>query len=296
MTYVSEYFHCFSALDFKEKSGRRIKKFIEFNQGVEKTEAEYEHGSRELLHWVEDQIKKLSLRNFADDAVDANNQFNAHKEYIASLKPEKSSQKLDLESLFVSIQTKLKVNGRHQYAVPHDITPEALDAAWDKLAEAEKLREKAVRDNMFRFITKSTTGDVTAEQLAEFEAAFDTFDKDKDHFLNQVEFKAALSAVGIGFPNEDAFLKIFHHTSGGGDKISKEQFVKYMVEISADKDTAEQIKEAFRALADHSQTIALPQLRVHPLVDNDIDYLGHKMPKGGENYDYGTYVDSVFSS
>jgi len=89
MTYVSEYFHCFSALDFKEKSGRRIKKFVEFNQGVEKTEAEYERGTTDLLHWIEDQIHKLSNRNFADDAADANNQFNAHKKYIAAIKPEK---------------------------------------------------------------------------------------------------------------------------------------------------------------------------------------------------------------
>jgi len=237
----------------------------------------------------------LSNRNFADDAADANNQFNAHKKYIAAIKPEKSGQKLDLESLFVSIQTKLKVNGRNQYNVPHELSPEAIEAAWEKLADAEKAREKAVRDNMFRFITKSTTGDVTAEQLAEFEAIFDTFDKDKDTFLNQVEFKAALSAVGVGFPNEEAFLKIFHNTAAGGDKISKDQFVKYMVEISSDKDTADQIKDAFRALADHATTIALPQLRVHPLENNDIDYLGHKMPKTAEAYDYSTYVDSVFS-
>jgi len=296
MTYVSEYFHCFSALDFKEKSGRRIKKFVEFNQGVEKTQAEYERGATDLLRWIDEQIRKLSNRNFADDVADANNQFNAHKKYISAIKPEKSGQKLDLESTFVSIQTKLKVNGRHQYNVPHELSPEAIDTAWEKLADAEKEREKAVRNNMFRFITKSTTGDVTAEQLAEFEAIFDTFDKDKDTFLNQVEFKAALSAVGVGFPNEDAFLKIFRNTAGGGDKISKDQFVKYMIEISADKDTAEQIKDAFRSLADHANSIALPQLRVHPLENNDIDYLGHKMPKTSDvSYDYSAYVDSVFA-
>lgn len=42
MTYVSEYFHCFAGQDLKEVAARRIQKFVQFNQSMEKQEAEYE--------------------------------------------------------------------------------------------------------------------------------------------------------------------------------------------------------------------------------------------------------------
>lgn len=79
----------------------------------------------------------------------------AHKKYLHTEKPPRAAQKLDLEASFADIQTKLKVYGRTPYAAPSELTPEAIDEAWDRLEQAEKAYGKACRDNMFRFISKT---------------------------------------------------------------------------------------------------------------------------------------------
>lgn len=58
-----------------------------------------------------------------------------------------------------------------------EYSPEAIDAAWEAMERAEREKSKAVRDNMFRFITKATSG-VSEDQIREFESSFAHFDKD----------------------------------------------------------------------------------------------------------------------
>ncbi len=96
-----------------------------------------------------------------------------------------------------------------------------------------------------RFITKAKST-ISEDQLREFEASFAHFDKDGSGYLDRIEFKAALSALSIPTKDEDTFNKLFLSISQGNDKISKEQFMNYMISISEDKDTAEQIKASFQ--------------------------------------------------
>ncbi len=62
-----------------------------------------------------------------------------------------------MEATFAEIQTKLSVYGRSAYAVPSGMSTEEIDAAWDRLEKAEKSRGQAVRNALFRFITKATS-------------------------------------------------------------------------------------------------------------------------------------------
>jgi len=295
MTYVSEYFHYFSGSDLKEKSARRIQKFVQFNQSMEEMERQYESDAQDLLSWISQTTDRFDNdHDYGRTASEAKEKFEQHKNYLSVEKPPKAGTKLDLEALFANIQTKLTVYGRSAYSTPSGLSTDDMDAAWDRLEQAEKRRGRAVRDNMFKFISKATTS-ISDEQVKEFEASFAHFDKDGSGMLDRLEFKAALSALSIGFKDEEAFNKLFNKVSGGNSKISREQFVNYLIELNEDKDTAEQIKEAFAMLSNQSNSIALSQLRVPPLVDTEIQYLGSNMPsQGGEAYDYATYTDQCF--
>jgi len=270
MTYVSEYFHCFASQNVKEKSAARVQKFVQFNMQMEEAEHEYENKAQELLNWIHSTIKRLDARNFGDSLENAKALFEDHKKYLSTEKPGKSSNKLDLESSFAAIQTKLSVYNRVPYKVPHGYSTDDLDAAWDALEKAEKARGAALRENMFRFISKAKTT-ISEEQLKEFEASFNHFDKDKSGELDKLEFKAALSALSIPFKDEEAFNRLFNLVSEGNPKISKEQFMNYLISISEDKDTPDAIKSSFATMADgNSSSIAKPQLNCVPLQNNEM--------------------------
>jgi len=294
MTYVSEYFHCFAGMDLKELAARRIQKFVRFNQGIENDERNYESQAIELLSWISAATERMSDSNFGTTAAEAKEKFEQHKNYLFGEKPLKAAQKLDLEALFADIQTKLAVYGRAPYEVPNGLGTDDIDSAWDRLEQIEKQRGRSVRDNMFKFISKLQTS-ITPEQLREFEASFAHFDKDGSNYLDKIEFKAALSALSIPFKDGQAFNTVFDRVAQGNPKVSKEQFVNYLVEINEDKDNAEQIKESFASLADHGDKIMAQQLRVPPLIESEINYLQEKMPvASGEFLDYVVYTDKVF--
>lgn len=293
MTYVSEYFHCFASQDVKEKTAARVQKFVQFNRSMEAMEADYEAQAKELLAWIEEAIAKLAERNFEDSPQHAQEVFEDHKAFLSQQKPEKSAVKLDLESLFVNIQTKLRVYGRKSYEVPEGLSTDDIQTAWNKLEDAERERGAAVRNNMYRFITKATHN-ISPEQISEFEAAFHNFDKDQDGHLSQAEFQAALSSLGIPFKDEQAFLRAFQAVSEGSGKVSKDQFVNYLIGLNEEKDTAEAIKGAFLVLSDGKPTISRPQFTVHPLNESEVDYLANKMPAADGCFDFNSYTDSCF--
>ena len=235
-------------------------------------------------------------RNFGESLDAAKELFEAHKQYLCSEKPQKAAQKLDLEALYANIQTKLAVYGRAAYNVPSGKSTSDIDAAWDALEAAERARGAAVRDHRFKFITKTASA-VSEDQLREFEASFAHFDKDGSGQLDKLEFKAALSALSIPFKTDEQFLKVFNQVSQGNDKISKQQFVNYMWELSEDKDTPDQIKQSFNILADASENITPEQLRVPPMQDKEINYLTERMPPVRDNvFDYQTYTDQAFQN
>jgi hypothetical protein len=49
-------------------------------------------------------------------------EFNAHRQWVTSSKPEQEGEKMDLEALFAEIQTILKVNGLRAYTPHAEVT------------------------------------------------------------------------------------------------------------------------------------------------------------------------------
>ena len=90
---------------------------------------------------------------------------------------------------------------------------------------------------------------LTPIQLEEFESVFRHFDRDVSNSLQELEFSAALASLGLVY-DEDEMHQKFSETSGGRDYVTFEQFIRFMVDETEDQNTAEQVFESFKEVAD----------------------------------------------
>lgn len=90
---------------------------------------------------------------------------------------------------------------------------------------------------------------LTPIQLEEFESVFRHFDRDMSNSLQEIEFSAALASLGLVY-DEDEMHDKFKETSGGLDYVTFEQFIRFMVDETEDQNTAEQVFESFKEVAD----------------------------------------------
>ncbi len=90
---------------------------------------------------------------------------------------------------------------------------------------------------------------LTPIQLEEFESVFRHFDRDLSNSLQELEFSAALASLSLVYDEEEMHEK-FRATSGGRDYVTFEQFIRFMVAITEDQNTAEQVFQSFREVAD----------------------------------------------
>jgi len=295
MTQVSEYFHRFAAQGLKELAARRARNFVMFQRAMKNRQNDYNRRAAALLSWIDSSIAHFGEYKFGDTLEDALNASADLRGFAVSEKPPKAGDKIDLENLFAEINTELKVNNRSPFRPPSDTAPEAIEEGFNRLWEAEKAFGQRVRENRFRFVTK-TENKITAEQLAEFEASFKHFDTNKNNTLDKTEFKAAAAALSIPFKDEKAFDQVYASISEGSATVNLGQFVKYLSALQEDKDTPEQVKESFRSLADNGDTITAAQLQVPPLEEEDVKYLTSEMHGSGAGFDYNAFVDSNFGA
>lgn len=133
---------------------------------------------------------------------------------------------------------------------------------------------------------------VTPQQLEEFEMTFRHFDRDNSNSLSATEFKASLAGLGILVEDENLFAKV----SENGDSISFEQFVSYMVSITEDKTTPDQLKDAFFALAGEKGYLTEMDMKVGQLDEATRKFFMEHLPKtaDGQGYDFAAFLSKTF--
>jgi len=207
----------------------------------------------------------------------------------------KKEKKIDLENLFAEIQTQLKVNNRRAYVPPQGLSPGDLEQALEQLTESQKAFATAIRENRYRFITKRDEK-LSDAKLAEFKESFNHFDKNKSNTLDKLEFKAALSAMSVFFNSDSDFENVFLLVSQGQGHVTSEQYINYLTTKYTSKDSPDQVKDAFRAVADGGQSITRQQLGTPPLSNEDAEFLAKVLPANADgSYDYASYIDSAFA-
>jgi Ca2+-binding EF-hand superfamily protein len=165
-----------------------------------------------------------------------------------------------------------------------------------KTAVAKKL---SFLDN--QVVARNMTN-LTPIQLEEFESVFRHFDRDATNSLQELEFSAALASLGLVF-DEQEMHEYFTETSHGKDRVTFEQFIRFMVDVTEDQNTAEQVFQSFREVADGKPYITEMDLR-HSLVPDDvIEQLVRVIPehhgpdmkedRGMKQYDYISFMDKL---
>lgn len=134
---------------------------------------------------------------------------------------------------------------------------------YDELAYELSLVSSAVTKKLAflenQLIARNMTN-LTPIQLEEFESVFRHFDRDGTNHLSEAEFAAALASLGLVYGDEemhDVFVEAC--TSGGlrsvvasplSMRCGFEGFIRFMVGVTEDQNTAEQVFQSFREVAD----------------------------------------------
>lgn len=164
------------------------------------------------------------------------------------------------------------------------------------LVKSSVQKKLAFLDN--QMVARSMTN-LTPIQLEEFESVFRHFDRDDTNTLQELEFSAALASLGLVF-SEDEMHAYFAQTSRGRDRVSFEQFIRFMVEVTEDQNTAEQVLQSFREVADGKPYVTEMDLR-HSLVPDDVvAQLAAMMPQHRDpavpsplHFDYVAFMENL---
>jgi len=148
---------------------------------------------------------------------------------------------------------------------------------------------KQIKEN----IQVNASRGITAEQLAEIERQFETFDKNKNKVLDQKEFKACLYSLGEERPTAEVLQIMKEYGDGKG--IPHEGFKKFMIKLFGDTNTKEEILTGFKLLAHDNEHVTESQLAaVFPNLD-DVAYLKHNAPPAAnDTLNHTSWTEAVF--
>lgn len=125
-----------------------------------------------------------------------------------------------------------------------------MRVGWEQLITSIKRNINEI-DN--QILTRDSKG-ITQEQLSEFRASFNHFDKNKSGRLNPDEFKSCLVSLGFNIRSDKQGDTEFRRIMGIVDAnktgyVAFDAFLDFMTRETTDTDTAEQIIDSFKILA-----------------------------------------------
>ncbi|XP_063724806.1 alpha-actinin, sarcomeric-like isoform X2 [Symsagittifera roscoffensis] len=141
MTYVSCYYHAFSGAMKADTAASRITRVLDFHHDNEKMMEDYERLASELLKWINATVPWLQQKRISDGpstlaAVQA--KLEEFRHYRRSEKPPKVQDKLDLETKYNTLQTKLRLNNKSAFLPSEGKLVADIVHAWKGLEVAEK--------------------------------------------------------------------------------------------------------------------------------------------------------------
>ena len=141
----------------------------------------------------------------------------------------------------------------------NDLTPYTADELRYELALVRRAVERklAFLDN--QRVARQVTN-LTPMQLEEFESVFRHFDREGRNALSSTEFEAALASLGLTLDEGEMAAAFDDARADGGrrDEIDFEGFIRFMVGVTEDQFSAEQVYKSFREVADGKVRLLLP--------------------------------------
>lgn len=179
----------------------------------------------------------------------------------------------ELEKIHQAVQEGMIFENRYtQY------TMETLRVGWEQLLTSINRNINEVENQI---LTRDSKG-ITQEQLNEFRASFNHFDKNRTGRLAPDEFKSCLVSLGYSLGKDRQgdidFQRILAVVDPNGTGyVHFDAFLDFMTRESTDTDTAEQVIDSFRILAGDKPYILPDELR-RELPPDQAEYCIQRMP------------------
>lgn len=248
------------------------------------------------------EIKENLRVAFAQQANDFNTRVNTISKALASVDGELQNQldrvqtlQQELNNYGALLQQIKAIDDQCNEAniEENDYTVFSLDdLQFDFTLVSQALQKKSAflqNQMVSRNLTNLTPG-----QIEEFESTFRHFDRDHTNTLGMLEFKAALAGLGEVYTDAE-FDRIFRSVAQGTDRVTFEQFINYVISVSKDETTPEQLRQSFRTVAGDKPYVSENDFRMCHIPQPVIQHLAQTMPRSGDGFDYGKYLDTAFS-
>lgn len=228
-----------------------------------------------LIGSLEDQLDKLKM-----------SESTAHK-----YKPNID----ELEKIHQEVQEQLIFENQYtQY------TMETLRVGWEQLLTAIHRNINEVENQI---LTRDSKG-ITQDQLNDFRASFNHFDKQRSGRLTPEEFRSCLVSLGYSIRNdkqgEADFRRIMSLVDPNNTSyVTFDSFLDFMTRESTDRDTEEQFLDSFRILASDRPFITVDELK-QELPSDQAEYCINRMKpfNGVPNFngalDYSSFASSLY--
>ncbi|TKC41651.1 hypothetical protein EI555_010640 [Monodon monoceros] len=140
--------------------------------------------------------------------------------------------------------------------------PQHIRVGWEQLLTTIA---RTINEVENQILTRDAKG-ISQEQMQEFRASFNHFDKDHGGALGPEEFKACLISLGYDVENDRQGDAEFHRIMSVVDPnhsglVTFQAFIDFMSRETTDTDTADQVIASFKVLAGDKNFITAEELR-----------------------------------
>lgn len=199
----------------------------------------------------------------------------------------------ELEKIHQEVQEQMIFENRYtQY------TMETLRVGWEQLLTSIHRNINEVENQI---LTRDSKG-ITQDQLNDFRASFNHFDKQRAGRIAPEEFRSCLVSLGYNIRNDrqgdSDFRRIMSLVDPNNTKyVTFDSFLDFMTRESTDRDTAEQILDSFRILAGDRPFITVDELR-QELPKEQAEYCINRMKPFASGIegalDYHSFTTSLY--
>ncbi|KAJ3102734.1 hypothetical protein HDU97_000347 [Phlyctochytrium planicorne] len=143
ITYISQFYHAFNAMDKVGTAGRRVAQFGQILLGAWEMQTDYELRVQKLLLDITNVLKEWSQLK-TEGYQEARNQLLSFEKFKVTLKREWIVEKQEIGSLLGNILTKLKTYKLAPYVPPPGLRPQDIDSVWEGFQQEEVSRKQAL--------------------------------------------------------------------------------------------------------------------------------------------------------
>lgn len=201
ITYVSEYFHKFSAQNQVEVAGRRIANLVALARANDQMKNDYINRAQALVDWTNQTKGEMQDREYDQTLSGIQGKWDNFKDYRRKTKPEKTAEKIATENSLNQLQAKLRLNNRQPFVPPEHLTPQAIDQLWNGLGQDETDRSEWIRKELDRQIRL----EAIANRFWRKAAALLTWGSDNNALLTAPDLGDSVAAVQAKLKNHEGF-------------------------------------------------------------------------------------------